>query len=448
MDADLDLSLVVDAAEDGRLDALIAAWSSAADERALLARALRLDLSVLRRHPALALPCLYRWCAWGDPALAARIRDAAEAWRRRGRSWLRALRPPPVPIESAVVEERRGAVDLAGWRGSDFALTERLRLTLPDDVDVGRNTAVVDTRTGQTVWECNAETLSAIATPDGARLFALLADRVQLLALDTGATIATWPAHDATSLAMAPDFRTAATTHRQLVRIWDVERALATPQPQPASRQTWTEAQFSPDGAHLVTGDLLCDGVTGEIRARLELNGPGGWLEGGPVERCQWVCDGLVVEIHPFRLSAWNARDGQLQLREQGRGVGAPAEACVSPDGRLWAHNRDRLVLGEVRGPDRFETPIAATQLGFSDDGELLHYTADGARWSLPTAPPHRPVPGPPPRPALPPRRVVAGLLHFEDTSIPDDGDAIAVSSDGNRIATRFGHYAMERAGG
>jgi len=118
-----DLARVLDEAEARQLPALIADWSDLRARR-WIARALRIDLAVLTERPELAVPCLFRRCAWPgseheaafyrerprvpDDALA--VRTLAEEWAAEwghDRPWLRALRPPEVAVDGGVIEEYR-----------------------------------------------------------------------------------------------------------------------------------------------------------------------------------------------------------------------------------------------------------------------------------------------------------------------------------------------------
>ncbi len=121
----IDLDGIERHARDGTLPALIDELAASADgAMRLLARALRLDLTVLAAHPELAYPCLYRRGYWSGadaasfiaakpPTSSPPLRPLLEAWRPRGRGpWLRALRPLRVSLDGALLEEYRG--DLAG----------------------------------------------------------------------------------------------------------------------------------------------------------------------------------------------------------------------------------------------------------------------------------------------------------------------------------------------
>ncbi|NMO17872.1 WD40 repeat domain-containing protein [Pyxidicoccus fallax] len=88
-----------------------------------LGRALRRDLAFLAKHPDLTFPCVYRLGWWHDAPDAgtslrsAPLRPLLEVWRREWESqrrgpWLRALRPPVIPLDSPLLEEYCG-VD---WR--------------------------------------------------------------------------------------------------------------------------------------------------------------------------------------------------------------------------------------------------------------------------------------------------------------------------------------------
>lgn len=118
------LARVIDEAEARQLPAVIDEWWDAHDVRRWLARALRIDLALLTQRPDLVVPCLHRRCTWlGGPAEAAfyaqrpevprdaaALRELVAPWRP-GRPWLRALRPPQIPLDGGVLEEYRTSLD-------------------------------------------------------------------------------------------------------------------------------------------------------------------------------------------------------------------------------------------------------------------------------------------------------------------------------------------------
>jgi hypothetical protein len=114
------------AARAGALGALIDAWAPAGDERAWIARALRLDLPLIVEDPERVVACVHRRAAWlgadeeasfydgtrAAPPEAAALRARMDRWAAiadaRG-PWLRSLCPPAVPLDAAVIEEYRAA---------------------------------------------------------------------------------------------------------------------------------------------------------------------------------------------------------------------------------------------------------------------------------------------------------------------------------------------------
>ncbi len=130
-EVDPDLLRVLDEASAKQLVALIAEWAHAPDDRRWIARALRIDLALLTERPELVVPCVVRRCAFaGDEGafyrerpevelatLRARMEDWTAQWR--GGPWLRAMRPPRVPIDSAAIEEYRTSVRGRLWADDD-----------------------------------------------------------------------------------------------------------------------------------------------------------------------------------------------------------------------------------------------------------------------------------------------------------------------------------------
>jgi hypothetical protein len=134
-------------AAQGSLHRLVAAWggrgsdSPRAGALALVARALRVDLALLRARPGLLFPCLWNRLWWADSPEAAPfygvapppggasgpVRAWLEAWRAARpafATWLRSLRPPEHELNGALLEEWRGAFFLG--RGP-FVLDEGAR---------------------------------------------------------------------------------------------------------------------------------------------------------------------------------------------------------------------------------------------------------------------------------------------------------------------------------
>lgn len=168
------LARIVEEAEARQLPVLIDEWWDAHDVRRWLARALRIDLALLTERPELVVPCLHRRCAWlGGPAEAgfyderpevprdaAALRALVAPWRP-GRPWLRALRPPQVPLDGGVIEEYRTSLP-GDVRFSDDAQT----IAVAGDA----GTIAWDRLTGRRVTGARADLAAAAPAPQRWRL--------------------------------------------------------------------------------------------------------------------------------------------------------------------------------------------------------------------------------------------------------------------------------------
>ncbi|MEO8705977.1 MAG: hypothetical protein ABI867_38465 [Kofleriaceae bacterium] len=531
---------ILDEAEARQLPALAAEWILADDHRHWIARALRIDLALLVARPELVVPCLYRRCAtvgwypleahfftqrldlaWEPHALHAWVTAAAEAWGA-GRSWLRTLRTPAVPLDGAVIEEYRTAIRGRLWcshDGTELGVTgetsiaweratgrrveprppiaapssdweearssswgmlvlerdgDRVMIGLPDDQivrrvhavsrrhvlvigdDIDQDTfhAVVDTRTGQLAWRARGSCSAVVPIDDDHALF-VRDGTLARVHVASGSTIESWFCPHAGETVVLADGNFAVRTG-DLIRVWD---HLAAKQPQAIvdTTRSFLEAAVSPDGTRVLAGQLLCDARKGEVLARLPLDGPG-YLEGGPPQRCQRLCDGVVAEIQPWGFNVWDSETGAQLVRDPDRSGRISDLVAFDSAGRwgaLW--RRGSLTVFTLRGnttvhdltlarPDDF-----TTQLAFSGDGEqLVWQVSDGARWVLAVtagATPRQLADTEPdprvPEPADIP--VTDGLLVLGAAAIPCDDATAVVSRDGRVVVTRHSHYWLEQ---
>lgn len=133
----LDPAALERCAAGGSLGAVIEAWtarlagSSAEDDRLrrIVLAALRVDLAVIVREPALLFACVYDRVYWHGSAEAAAFYDRGvdegaplRAWAERWRAsraprgvWARRLRPPEFPLLQALREEYRAALPWDAW---------------------------------------------------------------------------------------------------------------------------------------------------------------------------------------------------------------------------------------------------------------------------------------------------------------------------------------------
>ena len=171
------LARVIDEAEARQLPVLIHEWWGAPDARSWLARSLRIDLALLTERPDLVVPCLHRRCAWlGGPAeagfyrerpevprTAAALRELVSGWRP-GRPWLRALRPPQVPLDGGVLEEYRTSLDGEVRFSDDGATIAVVGADAGADADAGAAIAW-DRATGRRVVGARARVPAPPAAP-------------------------------------------------------------------------------------------------------------------------------------------------------------------------------------------------------------------------------------------------------------------------------------------
>lgn len=141
-------------------------------------------------------------------------------------------------------------------------------------------------------------------------------------------------------------------------------------------------AEFSPDGARLLTGGLLCDGMSGSLVAQLDVD-LGTYLEGGPPEHGRRLTNRFFIEAAPLRgFCVWDAVTGELLVRDQARRYGAMDRLAISPDGDRYAvlrHGRSMLEIrdvGEGRELSKIDVP-ATGEMVFSADGSRLAFHTD-----------------------------------------------------------------------
>jgi hypothetical protein len=353
-------------------------------------------------------------------------------------------------------EERRVAVAISedenmgdSWEiGPDLVLVDLLHYELVHQL------ALVDLARERVAWLAPGHGRAVARMPGGDAIAVGTDTGIAVLDLETGEERVAWSARGVSDLAVAPGGLIASRSSG-VIRVWDPAIASAHPCAL-TGLGGWTPAQFSPDGARLLTGGLLCDGRTGALVASLPVNSPDSWLEGSPPRHCQRLTNTVFAEIIPFHLTLWDARDGAQLLRDDQRRARDRDVVAFAPTGRYHAIAREdgalevrRLRGGEVMYSQRV-ADIAA--LGFSLDGERLWWqTESGERWVLDAlstaAPAARPLRDDEPTPAEPePHRFAIhdGLLVAGSAAIPcDDAEAVA-SRDRRYFASPTSHHALE----
>jgi hypothetical protein len=242
-----------------------------------------------------------------------------------------------------------------------------------------------------------------------------------------------------------------------VIRVWDRELARS-PQVWPNDARSWLPVGFSPDGTRLVTDRLLCDAHTGRWIATLDCDGPG-YIEGGPPDHSQRLCDGVFIELKPFGFSTWDSATGAQLVRDREQRATQSDAVAFDATGRCYAtwDDRGNLRLRRVRDGGvlrELVQPVAgqfeSRQLGFSADGQTLAWdTPDGARWAIATtgdAALRQLDDGDDPRESpVPSIAIEDGLLVVGGAAIPCDDDAAVASPDGVTFAGRGSHYRLER---
>jgi hypothetical protein len=358
-------------------------------------------------------------------------------------------------------EERRVGIELARGENSlgSWEVAPGLVLIELYNDDLDHLRALVDVGAGRVVWRSYGRCSAAAAMPSGDTIAVGSADGIDMLSLATGEVYISWASPAVGALAVSPDGLVASRSG-SVIRVWRPAVAGARVCAL-AGTSGWTSAELSVDGARLVTGTLLCDGRTGALVARMDVNSPDGWLAGGPPRRCQRLTTTAFAEIMPSGLTLWDARDGAPIVRDEERKARFGDVVAFDAIGRHHAIAREngRLRVYRLRGGalvySRDATQVEA--LGFSPRGEQLWWeTEAGERWVVELPADGRPVDEAPtarrladgaPLPAEPTPIQVAvsdGLLVAGGAIIPCDDPAVVTSLDGRYFASRTSHYALE----
>lgn len=355
-------------------------------------------------------------------------------------------------------EERRVAIDISDdeiardfWElGPDLVLVDL------DDIEMEHRAALVDLSRGRIVGNSAGRCRAVAMMPGGGAIAIGTDDGIDVLDLETGQARSSWTAPNVSAVAVAPDGLIASRSGN-VIRVWEPAVAAARTCGRVWTR-FWTEAEFSADGARLVTGAALCDARTGALLARLDVNTPG-WLMGGPPDRCQRLTTTAFAQIIPFGLTLWDARDGTPLEQDDQRRAGHSDVVAFDAIGRhhAIASEDGRLSVHRLRGGEQvFTLAVPRVEaLGFSSDGTRVWWQNEqGERWVVELPGPDEDGPLPvrrlsegEPVPAEPAPREVAvadGLLVAGGMAIPCDDPAAVTSLDGRYFASRTSHYALE----
>jgi hypothetical protein len=457
---------------------LVRGWSPGAPWlRSLRPPSVPLDAGVLEEYRT-SMPGELAFSTDGE-AIGVVGAEGAIAWERvtgrRHASPARVLAVPP--------RARRWKIEADAAWGSVTLVSEHRRVSIPDlhdelahdlwelgpelvlidlyGMEEDQLYALVDLSGGQVRWR-RSGSRRVVAPMPGGDAIAVATDRgIDVVDLASGELRAGWPVRDTSAIAVAPD-GLVATRSGGVIRVWDPAVAAARVR-KLVGTLGWTAAEFSIDGARLVTGALLCDGRTGALVAVLGVDNPEGWLVGGPPKCCQRMTTTAFAQILPFHLSLWDARDGSQRLEDEARRAEGWDVVAFDAAGRhhAIAHQRARtlrvyrLLGGELLyGRDAVE----ALSLGFSPDGAWLWWESpSGERWvvELPPEPvgpggdpptarllsDHEPLPAEPPTVPIP---IEDGLLAVGGAAIPCDDAEVIASLDGRCFASLTSHHALE----
>lgn len=445
------LAQLLDEAEARQLPALIDAWESTDDARHWIARALRIDLALAIERPDLVLPMLHRRCVrFGDdapwftraapPRHASEAAALVEAWLAEwspGRSWLRAMWPPPVALDAGVIAEYRcteagglaitddrvgvvaepgvvweratgrripGATltlgqseptwELERTQGKIVLTSGRRTIELPTGHDEDPNAYqelspevglvrgfdsdgyywwLIDLPRGRLI-QSGEGTPTASAAGRGKTFIAL---RSAIHIFNRTGRVGSWSCPDVHALAVAPD-GSLASRSAQLIRVWTPSEAVAAKverrhEPLPAT------TLWSRDGSQLVSAGRLCDARTGKVIATLDVADWSGVIEGSPADNFQGFTEQGFVETSHHGLRVWDRR-GQRVVDDPARRAWGPRGVAIDPTGRRYALSTRRHL--EVTTLIGGETVLSEwVDMAGEWDEFRFAFTAAGALW-------------------------------------------------------------------
>ncbi len=406
----MSLAQLLDEADARQLPALIEAWERTDDARRWIARALRIDLALAIERPDLVLPALHRRCVrFGEDAqwftrtappphareTAALVADWIAEWSP-GRTWLRAMWPPPVALDAGVIAEYRynlrgsiavtadqigvvsdrecivweratgrmlvGATLVVDRPATTWELTKgvegrivlasgghTIELPIGDEEEANRHEelspeiALVSglDSDGYIWWLIDLEHARLIHTgygvPSasagrGGKIFVAIRNVIHMF--DRSGELGSWSCPNVDDLAVAPEGSLAASTG-PLIRVWNPSEALAANVQRRHDPMPATTL-WSPDSSQLVSAGRLFDATTGDVIAELDVADWSGAIEGGPAEDYQGFTERGFVEASHRGLRVWDAR-GVRVVDDRARSVWGSKGVAIDPTGRRYA---------------------------------------------------------------------------------------------------------------
>jgi WD40 repeat protein len=295
-------------------------------------------------------------------------------------------------ISNALIkDEKARSQDLARISISEHMIREDptiaalvlLEVDRPGRLGFGLTSEMLDSSLATNVLHHDGEVIDAAIAPSGTRIATVSTDgTVGIWNAVTGARLHSIEVY-ATSVVFSPDGATLLTPSSDGAQLWDVaSAALLRRFGELLGPRSSTVAAFSPDGSRVVTfrrgQAVVWDTVTGEVSARLELEGD---ALGSPTHVAFSPPDGSRIAAGTYQGSRmWDAETGKLVTPwSRDRGVldaeGPVGWVAFSPDGR-------RVVTARAPGARVWDVETGAElgQFGKHAMVQMVEFSPDGKR--------------------------------------------------------------------